>query len=76
MALSLVKFGIDNFRRLGVPPQSLMLTFPFYGYVFNCAENTSTYAHGPNRGCTMGGSAGPLEGSHWEVTLAMGRRVI
>ena len=49
MALSLVKFGVDNYHRVGVPPNKLMLTFPLYGYVFNCEDNESTYHHGPNR---------------------------
>ena len=40
MALSLVKFGVDNYHRVGVPPHKLVLTFPFYGYVFNVSAAT------------------------------------
>ena len=31
MALTLVKYGVDNYRRAGVPPSKLVLAFPFYG---------------------------------------------
>ena len=44
MALSLVKFGVDNFHRVGVPPHKLVLTFPFYGYVFNVRAATVSWA--------------------------------
>ena len=97
MALSLVKFGVDNYHRVGVPPHKLVLTFPFYGYVFNvsaatvswavpvadsdgrpllleqCADNETTFHHGPNQGCRMGGWGTlphpAFEGpQHWAVS--------
>eukprot|EP01046_Picozoa_sp_COSAG06_P064631 COSAG06_NODE_15529_length_1064_cov_1.131606_2_plen_267_part_01 len=73
MALSLVKYGIDNYNRAGVPATKLVLAFPFYGYVFNCADNVTTFQHGPNQGCHMGASV-PWENggrggtTHWPVT--------
>ena len=73
MALTLVKYGVDNYRRAGVPPSKLVLAFPFYGYVFNCADNETTYHHKPNQGCHMGGGVPWQNGgsgglNHWPVT--------
>ena len=73
MALTLVKYGVDNYRRAGVPPSKLVLAFPFYGYVFNCADNETTYHHKPNQGCHMGGgvpwqNGGSGGSNHWPVT--------
>jgi hypothetical protein len=51
MQLPLVRTGLAEFARLGIPPQKLVLALPFFGNTFTCLHTTAPAGTDSSTGC-------------------------